>query len=126
MTRPLIDVLRILIASLTGLTIGLAAYICWSYARTAADMAPDPRRWAPLQVAGFALSHCMYASYGALRIIERIGATAVTFETPFVLMASSLSVSVLLLAAFKERQRQRAFRRAKSQGRVPCRRAEDT
>lgn len=125
MTRPLVDVARIFVASLAALTIGLAAYIAVSYVRTWFDLHIEVRAvsWGPLQISGFALSHCMYTTYGAFQLIARIG-DPWTWESPYLLAADLLSISVLMTAARRERRRIRAARVAAANGH-PLRRAED-
>lgn len=125
MTRPAVDVARIFVASMAALTIGLAAYIAIAYVRTWLELHAEVRAvsWGPLQLSGFALSHCMFTTYGAFRLIDRLGDPS-NWEGPYLLAAFMLSITVLMIAARRERRRIRAVRRASAIGH-PMRRAED-
>lgn len=122
--RPAVDVARILIISMAGLTIGLAAYIGVVYLRTYVDLPVEYRRWGPLEVVGIAISHVMYTVFATLVITDFIGHPDVTWETPYLAVAMVLSFGVLVFTARKERRRWAAWRAAKAAGH-PLRRATD-
>lgn len=122
--RPFVDVARILIISMAGLTIGLAAYIGVAYLRTYVDLPTEYRRWGPIEVVGIAISHVMYTSYAAIVIVDFIGHPGLTWETPYLVVAMLLSFSVLVYTARKERRRLAAWQEARAAGH-PLRRATD-
>lgn len=119
------DVLRVLVVSVAGLTIGLAGYIAVSYTRSYIAIEPVRRmmRWGPLQVAALAVAHAAYTAYAAHTIVELTG-TPLSWESPYLAATNVVSMIALLGIARRERNRIASARRAAQLG-YPRRRAED-
>lgn len=115
-----VDVIRLLLISQAGLTIGLAFLITATHLGLWFSMDATRRGRLPVQVAAVALSHAMLVFYAATTVAERLG-EPLSWRTPFLVAAMVISDVALIAIIRVERARIRSRRRVGH----PLRRVDD-